>query len=134
MDLSKKLRIFNTRIWKFVFLIPSIDTQRKLYISTSEAPLRSPDYRLRPGLSLSSYGTNCALFSGIPQEIIVRAEKYTRLQSNGEDLVGIIRRESNEKEMKGLKIAEEIAKKFVAWEIDGCVNGRLRNELKSILD
>jgi len=84
-------------------------------------------------LSLSSYGTNCALFSGIPEEIIIRAEKYTRLQSNGEDIVGIIRGESNEEEMKELKIAEEIAKKFVAWEIDGWVNGRLRNELMSIL-
>ena len=129
-----KLRIFNTRIWKFVFLIHPIDDQMKSYFSTSEVPLHSPDYRLRPGLSLSSYGTNCALFSGIPQEIIARAEKYTRLQSNGEDLVGIIRRESNEKEMKELKVAEEIAKKFVGWEIDGCVTGRLRSELKSILD
>ena len=89
--------------------------------------------RLRQGLSLSSYGTNCAAFSGIPQEVITRADMYTQLQSRGEDLVGIICGESDEREMKELKIAEEVAKKFVTWEIDVTSTGRLRDELALVL-
>jgi hypothetical protein len=44
----------------------------------------------------------------------------------------MIREESNETEMKELKMAEEIAKKFVAWEIDASA-GQLRSELALIL-
>ncbi len=58
---------------------------------------------------------------------------YTQLQSRGEDLVGIIRGESDESEMKELKIAEEIAKKLVAWEIDVTSTGGLRDELALVL-
>ena len=104
----------------------------KLSSSTSEITSRSTNFRLQPGLSLSSYGTNCASFSGIPREIIIRAETYTRFQSQGADLVSMIREESNETEMKELKIAEEIAKKFVAWEIDASA-GQLRSELALVL-
>lgn len=105
----------------------------KSSFSTSEITLQTTNFRLRPGLSFSSYGTNCALFSGIPREIISRAETYTRLQSHGTDLVRMIRGESDHEEMKELKIAEEIAKKFVAWEIDGSVAGHLRSELALVL-
>lgn len=45
----------------------------------------------------------------------------------------MIRGESDHEEMKELKIAEEIAKKFVAWEIDGSVAGHLRSELALVL-
>jgi DNA mismatch repair ATPase MutS len=93
----------------------------------------STNRRLRQGLSLSSYGLNCAAFSGIPQEIISRAELYTQLQSSGEDLVGMIRGESDEKEMRDLKIAEAIAQRFVAWDIALPGDGRLRSDLVRIL-
>jgi DNA mismatch repair ATPase MutS len=82
-------------------------------------------------LSLSSYGTNCAAFSGIPREIIARAELYTRLQSHGEDLVGMIRGETDDEDVRELKGAEEIAKKFVAWDIP--TSGSIRLELARIL-
>jgi DNA mismatch repair ATPase MutS len=67
---------------------------------------------------LTSYGTNCALFSGIPSELIARAERYTELQASGDNLVTLIRGETNQQELKELKIAEETVKRFVAWEID----------------
>jgi len=79
---------------------------------------------------LSSYGTNCAAFSGIPKEIIARAELYTQLQSCGEDLISMIRGEGNKEEIHELKIAEEIAKRFVAWNIG---DTQLRSELTSVL-
>ena len=90
--------------------------------------------RLQPGLSLSSYGTNCAALSGIPQEVIARAEQYTLLQSRGEDLVGLIRGETNDEEQRDLKTAEEIAKRFVAWEINlSAGNEPFRTQLSKIL-
>ena len=89
---------------------------------TSDNPCGLAYYRLKKGRSLSSYGTNCAALSGVPKEIIDRAEMYTQLQSRGEDIISMIRGESNEEEMLELKAAEEIAKRFVAWDIDisGC--------------
>jgi DNA mismatch repair protein MSH5 len=105
----------------------------KSSFNTSTFSQPFPDRRLRPGLSLSSYGTNCAAFSGIPQEIIARADYYTQLQSRGEDLVGIIRGESDQQEMKELKVAEEIAKRFVAWDIDVSGDQHLRTELARVL-
>ena len=48
--------------------------------------------------------------------------------------MGIIRGESDQQEMKELKVAEEIAKRFVAWDID--VSGQdqhLRTELARVL-
>ena len=90
--------------------------------------------RLKSGLSLSSYGTNCAALSGIPQEIITRAEQYTLLQSRGEDLVGLIRGETNDEEQRDLKTAEEIAKRFVAWEFNPSLgDGTFRTQLARIL-
>jgi DNA mismatch repair protein MSH5 len=94
--------------------------------------LDDSDIRLQPGLSFSSYGTNCAALSGIPREIIARAELYSQLQARGEDLVSMIRQESNEEEMRELKIAETIAKKFVAWNIDARERP-LRIELSNVL-
>jgi len=103
----------------------------KSYSSTSISSRDAiSNLRLGPGLSLSSYGTNCALFSGIPRELIARAERYTELQVSGEDLVALIRRETNQDELKELKVAEETAKRFVAWEIDPT---RVRQDLSGIL-
>jgi DNA mismatch repair ATPase MutS len=80
---------------------------------------------------LSSYGTNCALFSGIPRELIARAERYTEIQASGDDLVTLIRGETNQQELIELKVAEETAKRFVAWEIDPI---DVRQNLSTILD
>lgn len=83
---------------------------------------------------MSSYGTNCAAFSGIPQEVIARAELYTQLQSRGEDLVSIIRGENSEGDMRDLKVAEEVAKRFIAWDIDITEFQDIRRELARALD
>ena len=82
---------------------------------------------------MSSYATKCAAFSGIPREIVARAELYSQLQSRGEDLIGLIRGEHDGEDMKDLKIAEEIAKRFVAWDIDVSGNGRVRDELARVM-
>jgi DNA mismatch repair ATPase MutS len=103
-----------------------------LFFFISRHTFYQSEYRLRPGLSFSSYGTNCAALSGIPREIVARAELYSQLQSRGEDLVSMIRGESNEQEMKELKIAEATAKKFVAWNIDARERP-LRIELANVL-
>lgn len=55
------------------------------------------------------------------------------LQSRGEDLVNIIRGESNSEETRDLKAAEEVAKRFVAWEIDLTGGPSFQTELAKIL-
>jgi DNA mismatch repair ATPase MutS len=97
---------------------PTIQRRGCLPLQVHLQSQNRPDLRLRPGRSLSSYGTNCALFSGIPRELIARAERYTELQASGDDLVTLIRGETNQQELQELKVAEETAKRFVAWEID----------------
>ena len=47
--------------------------------------------------------------------------------------MGIIRGESDQQEMKELKVAEEIAKRFVAWDIDVSGDQQLRTELARVL-
>jgi DNA mismatch repair ATPase MutS len=84
-------------------------------------------------LSLSSYGTNCAAFSGIPKEVISRAELYTQLQIQGEDLVNVIRGDNDEEQTRDLKAAEEIAKKFIAWDIPLNGDTTFRLQLSRIL-
>jgi len=118
--------------WKSVFPRTPFNTPTAKSSSSTSISSRHPisNLRLRPGLSLSSYGTNCALFSGIPQELIARAERYTELQASGDDLVALIRKETNQEELKELKVAEEIAQRFVAWEIDPT---RVRQDLSGIL-
>jgi DNA mismatch repair protein MSH5 len=103
--------------------------------STHSIPSQLPvsNTRLRPGLSLSSYGTNCASFSGIPKEVIERATLYTRIQSNGENLVNMIRGESDEEERRNLKVAEEVAKRFMSWDIDVSAFVDVRQNLGRIL-
>jgi hypothetical protein len=63
----------------------------------------------------------------------MRAELYTRLQARGEDLINIIRAETNEGEKRDLKVAEEIAKRFIAWDIDIRESETIRIELAKIL-
>ena len=58
---------------------------------------------------------------------------YTRLQSNGEDLINIIRGESDEEERRNLKLAEKVAKKFISWNIDVSAFTNVRNDLARIL-
>jgi len=85
-------------------------------------------------MSLSSYGANCALFSGIPSEVVARAELYTQLQSRGNDLVSIIHGENKEEDIRELKAAEEVAKRFIAWEIDITGTGNFRGQLAKLFD
>lgn len=95
--------------------------------------LRYPDNRLRHGLSISSYGTNCAAFSGIPPEVIARAELYARLQSQGTELSEMIRGDRSEEEVRDLRRAEAIAKNFVHWNINVSESGCVREELVRML-
>ena len=107
---------------------------KKWCFFTSKLNPQHSDCRLRPGISLSSYGTNCAVFSGVPQEVISRAELYAQLQSRGEDLMNIIRGETNSEEARDLKVAEEVAKKFIGWDIDVTESLGIRDDLMRILE
>ena len=55
------------------------------------------------------------------------------MQSNGENLVNMIRGESDEEERKNLKVAEEVAKKFISWDIDVSAFVDVRQNLARIL-
>lgn len=46
----------------------------------------------------------------------------------------MIRGESDEEERLNLKLAEEVAKKFISWNIDVSAFNEVRNELAGILN
>jgi hypothetical protein len=46
----------------------------------------------------------------------------------------MIRGESNEEERRNLKVAEEVAKKFISWNIDVSAFTEVRNDLARILN
>src|SRR5690606_37869703 len=76
-------------------------------------------YSLTPGISTSSFGTVCALLSGISPEIVERAEELIVLAAqNGQDLVGAVCGRLGKEEMEDLRECEGIARRFleVEWE------------------
>ncbi len=73
-------------------------------------------YRLLPGRSSSSLGVLCAAASGVPSDVIRRAEAIVALQDRNESLVEACS-ELSEEEKRELEQAELVARRFLAWQI-----------------
>ncbi|QSS49525.1 hypothetical protein I7I53_09902 [Histoplasma capsulatum var. duboisii H88] len=69
-------------------------------------------YNFRSGRSNASFGTNCALLSGIDPAIISRANEIGTLAARGEDLVVICAKMSVD-EIEELGEAESMARRFL---------------------
>ncbi len=73
-------------------------------------------YNFRPGRKNSSYGSHCAAMNGVDPVIVSRSEELILLCAQGENLVTSCAKVS-EKEEDDLKVAEEIARDFLAIDI-----------------
>ncbi|KAF9452964.1 hypothetical protein P691DRAFT_659812 [Macrolepiota fuliginosa MF-IS2] len=74
-------------------------------------------YRVAEGLSLDSHAGKCAALCGLPSRIIQRARYVSDLISQHE-LNQLLDEEMGEKERSELKAAEDICRKFLAWQLD----------------
>lgn len=74
-------------------------------------------FNLKPGRSVSSFGSRCAAMNGIDQAIVDRAEAIMLLLVRGEDLEAACSKLSEEEEYK-LQKAEDIARAFLEQDIE----------------
>ncbi|KAH8675857.1 muts domain V [Xylariales sp. PMI_506] len=81
-------------------------------------------YQLRPGRSISSFGSVCASINGIDKAIVERAESIMLLLARNEDLEAACSKLSDA-ETHMLKEAEAAARVFLEQDIDISGNGRL---------
>ena len=73
-------------------------------------------YVLRSGRRNSSFGNHCAAINGIEAAIVTRSEELEALWAKGEDLVAACST-ITEKEEKDLKMAEAVARDFLAQDL-----------------
>jgi len=73
-------------------------------------------YRVAPGLSLHSHAAKCALLYGLPGRIVRRAQHTSTLLSQ-HDICQILAEETPKHEKQQLRDAEEVCRRFLAWEI-----------------
>lgn len=106
-------------------------------------------YRVAEGLSLDSHAGKCAVLCGLPSRLVHRA-KYVRcsiksidsqvvilIASSGlisqHELNQLLDEEMGEKERSELKAAEDICRKFLAWQLDGRDGKSTKDRLAEIL-
>ena len=94
-------------------------------------------YNFRPGRKKSSYGSHCAAINGIDATIIARSEKLEDLSARGGDLVAACA-EISQGEEEDLRLAEDIARDFLAQDLRGLVregsNKTIKEESRSVLE
>ncbi|KZT60301.1 hypothetical protein CALCODRAFT_492631 [Calocera cornea HHB12733] len=93
-------------------------------------------FRVAPGLALTSHAARCALLQGIPRRVVERAEHVTRLVAQ-DDIDQILNEALSEHERVDLESAQDVMKRFVAWDL-GKWNTEddlpdLKTELRGIL-
>ncbi|OCH92840.1 hypothetical protein OBBRIDRAFT_725988 [Obba rivulosa] len=89
-------------------------------------------YRVANGLSLDSHAAICAEIFGVPPRIAKRAQYVSQLLSSHE-LGRLLDEEMTEEERKELEQAEDVCKKFLAWDLDRQLEDREGKSVKEVL-
>ncbi|KJZ71201.1 hypothetical protein HIM_09407 [Hirsutella minnesotensis 3608] len=91
-------------------------------------------FKLASAHSSSSFGTRCAALSGVPREVVERAEEISLHLHRGEDLRSFCAKASPEEEAQ-LERAERMARRFLEKDFDDLTNasGRADSTLKAVL-
>lgn len=74
-------------------------------------------YKLVPSLSLTSNAAECALRHGIPKNIVDRAQEVTKCVTKFE-ISKLLDATLTIENIREIKAAEELAKRFLTWDID----------------
>ncbi|WVQ87582.1 hypothetical protein IAS59_001308 [Cryptococcus gattii] len=74
-------------------------------------------YKLVPSLSLTSNAAECALRHGIPRRIVDRAKEVTKCVSTFE-ISKLLDATLTMENIQEIKAAEELARRFLTWDID----------------
>ncbi|KDQ17450.1 hypothetical protein BOTBODRAFT_185628 [Botryobasidium botryosum FD-172 SS1] len=73
-------------------------------------------YRVVPGLSVESHAAKCAVLYGLPSRIVKRAQYASALLSQ-QDICQILAEDTPEHEKQQLRDAEDVCRRFLAWDI-----------------
>ncbi|KAH8825333.1 DNA mismatch repair protein MutS [Flagelloscypha sp. PMI_526] len=102
-------------------------------VSTSQEPAQSREaitylYRVAEGLSLDSRAAQCAEIFGIPSRIVDRAQYVSFLLSTHE-LGRLLDEDMTKKEKDELEEAEEVCRRFLAWDLNGVAQEKDAKEM-----
>ncbi|KAJ3574002.1 hypothetical protein NP233_g2059 [Leucocoprinus birnbaumii] len=89
-------------------------------------------YKVAEGMSLDSHAGKCAALCGLPHRIVQRAGYVSNLISQHE-INKLLDEVMNEKEKEELKAAEEICRRFLAWQLDERDGKSVKDKLAEIL-
>ncbi|KAL6304396.1 DNA mismatch repair protein MutS [Sparassis latifolia] len=79
-------------------------------------------YRVAKGLSLDSHAALCAEIFGVPRRVAQRARHVSKLLAM-HALGQLLDEEMGEEERKDLQDAEDVCRRFLAWELDRYARG-----------
>ncbi|PCH37347.1 hypothetical protein WOLCODRAFT_167438 [Wolfiporia cocos MD-104 SS10] len=89
-------------------------------------------YRVAKGLSLGSHAVLCAEVFGIPRRVAKRAQYVSKLLSTHE-LGQLLDEEMREDERKDLEDAEDVCRRFLAWDLTGDRDNGRREDVRGVL-
>ncbi|KXN88301.1 hypothetical protein AN958_07760, partial [Leucoagaricus sp. SymC.cos] len=110
----------------------SLTPSRPNGITTSSGEKITYLYKVAEGLSLDSHAGKCAILCGLPSRIVQRARYVSELVSQHE-INQLLDEGMNEGERKELEAAEEVCRRFLAWQLDEKDGKTTKDKLAEIL-
>ncbi|TQW06774.1 MutS domain V [Cordyceps javanica] len=90
-------------------------------------------FMLQYGRSFSSFGEQCATMNGVPDEVVRRASAISSIISRDGDLAATCATLSHAEEAR-LETAEEVARKFITYELGDQESSKSTREAIDMLD